>query len=175
MTERIDEMTVGELARVAGVTVRLLHHYDEIGLLRPAHVAANGYRYYRRAEAERLQEILALKAGGVPLDEIGAMLDGKDRLARLIAQAGHEGGELITLRAIVEEASELGANRVLDRLGLGDPSAQEDIDELRELLGAWRDAKASAWKAAVDWLVKGVLALLLVGIAVRLGVGDMLS
>ena len=75
----------------------------------------------------------------------------------------------------MEEASELGANRVLDRLGLGDPSAQEDIDELRELLGAWRDAKASAWKAAVDWLVKGVLALLLVGIAVRLGVGDMLS
>lgn len=99
----------------------------------------------------------------------------EDMLARLIAQAGHEGGELITLRAIVEEASELGANRVLDRLGLGDPSAQEDIDELRELLGAWRDAKASAWKAAVDWLVKGLLALLLVGIAVRLGVGDMLS
>lgn len=99
----------------------------------------------------------------------------EDMLARLIAQAGHEGGELITLRAIVEEASELAANRVLDRLGLGDPSAQEDIDELRELLGAWRDAKASAWKAAVDWLVKGVLALLLVGIAVRLGVGDMLS
>ena len=99
----------------------------------------------------------------------------EDMLARLIAQAGHEGGELITLRAIVEEASELGANRVLDRLGLGDPSAREDIDELRELLGAWRDAKASAWKAAVDWLVKGVLALLLVGISVRLGVGDMLS
>ena len=99
----------------------------------------------------------------------------EDMLARLIAQAGHEGGELITLRAIVEEASELGANRVLDRLGLGDPSAQEDIDELRELLGAWRDAKASAWKAAVDWLIKGVMALLLVGIAVRLGVGDMLS
>ena len=99
----------------------------------------------------------------------------EDMLARLIAQAGHEGGELITLRAIVEEASELGANRVLDRLGLGDPSAQEDIDELRELLGAWRDAKASAWKAAVDWLVKGVLALLLVGIAVRLGAADMLS
>ncbi len=99
----------------------------------------------------------------------------EDMLARLIAQASHEGGELITLRAIVEEASELGANRVLDRLGLGDASAQDDIDELRELLGAWRDAKASAWKAAVDWVVKGVLALLLVGIAVRLGVGELLS
>ena len=99
----------------------------------------------------------------------------EDMLARLIAQASHEGGELITLRAIVEEASELGANRVLDRLGLSDPSAQGDIDELRELLSAWRDAKASAWKAAVEWLVRGVLALLLVGIAVRLGVGEMVS
>ena len=99
----------------------------------------------------------------------------EDMLARLIAQAGHEGGELITLRAIVEEASELGANRVLDRLGLGDPEAQDDLGELRELLSAWRDAKSSAWKAAVDWAVKGILALLLVGIAVRLGVGEMLS
>jgi hypothetical protein len=44
---------------------------------------------------------------------------------------------------------------------------------LRELLSAWRDAKASAWKAAVEWLVRGVFALLLVGIAVRLGVGEM--
>ncbi len=99
----------------------------------------------------------------------------EDMLARLIAQAATEGGELITLRAIVEEASELGAKRVLDRLGLSDARAQDDIDELRELLSAWRDAKASAWKAAVEWLVRGVLALLLVGIAVRLGVGEMLS
>ncbi|WP_435200215.1 DUF6127 family protein [Qipengyuania sp. 902] len=99
----------------------------------------------------------------------------EDMLARLIAQAATEWGELITLRAIVEEASELGANRVLDRLGLSDARAQDDIDELRELLSAWRDAKASAWKAAVEWLVRGVLALLLVGIAVRLGVGEMLS
>ena len=44
------------------------------------------------------------------------------------------------LRAIVEEASEVGANRVLTRLGLSDPGAQDDIDELRELLRAWRDA-----------------------------------
>ena len=99
----------------------------------------------------------------------------EDMLARLIAQASTEGGELVTLRAIVEESSELGAKRVLDRLGLGDPGAQDDLDELRELLSAWRDAKASAWKAAVEWLVRGVLALLLVGIAVRLGAGEMLS
>lgn len=99
----------------------------------------------------------------------------EDMLARLIAQADAQGGDLVTLRAIVEESSELSAKRVLDRLGLGDPSAQDDIDELRELLSAWRDAKASAWKAAVEWLTRGVLAALLIGIAVRLGAGEMLG
>lgn len=103
------------------------------------------------------------------------MMMREDMLARLIAQANTQGGDFVTLRAIVEEASELGAKRVVDRLGLGDANAQDDLDELRELLSAWRDAKASAWKAAVDWLVRGILALLLVGIAVRLGVGEMLS
>ena len=99
----------------------------------------------------------------------------EDMLARLVAQAAAEGSEMVTLRAVVEEASELGAVRVLERLGLADESAQDDIDELRELLSAWRDAKASAWKAALEWVVRGVLALLLVGIAVRLGVWDTLS
>ena len=102
------------------------------------------------------------------------MMNREEMLTRLIAQADNAGGDLVTLRAIVEEASELGANRALDRLGLADPGAQDDIDELRELLSAWRDAKSSAWKAAIDWLVRGTLALLLVGIAVRLGVGEML-
>ena len=98
----------------------------------------------------------------------------EDMLAKLIAQATGEGGELTTLRAIVEEASEIGADRVLNRLGLGDTEAQDDISELRELLEAWRAAKASAWKASIEWLVRALLALLLIGIAVRLGAGDML-
>lgn len=96
-------------------------------------------------------------------------------LTRLIAQAAEEGAELVTLRAIVEEASEFGANRVLERIGLGDRQAQDDIDELRELLGAWRAAKASAWKAAIEWIVRGAMALLLIGIAVRLGFPGMLK
>ena len=99
----------------------------------------------------------------------------EDMLARLIAQADSEGSDLVTLRAIVEESSEVGAARALARLGLGDKRAQDDIDELRELLSAWRQAKASAWKAAVEWLVRGVLALLLVGIAVRLGMPGLLK
>ena len=93
----------------------------------------------------------------------------EDMLARLLAQAETEGSERLTLRAIVEEASDLGAARVLERMGLADETAHADLAELRELLQAWRDAKASAWKAVVDWVVRGVLALLLMGIAVRLG------
>jgi hypothetical protein len=96
-------------------------------------------------------------------------------LARLVAQAAGEGCDLVTLRAVVEEASELGANRVLARIGLGDDRAHEDLDELRELLGAWRAAKASAWKAAVEWAVRLALALLLIGIAVRLNVPGLLK
>ena len=98
-----------------------------------------------------------------------------EMLAGLLSQAAAEGGELVTLRAIVEEASELGAGRVLARIGLGDAGAEKDIDELRELLAAWRAAKASAWKAAVEWVVRGVFALLLIGIAVRLGFPGMLK
>ncbi|MGI9374605.1 MAG: DUF6127 family protein [Tsuneonella suprasediminis] len=99
---------------------------------------------------------------------------GREMLARLIAQAAGEGADLVTLRAMVEEASEAGAARALERLGLSDTGAQDDIDELRELLGAWRAAKQSAWKAAVQWLVRAVLALLLLGIAVRLGAMELL-
>jgi hypothetical protein len=96
-------------------------------------------------------------------------------LARLLAQAADEGGDLVTLRAVVEEASELGAERALQRLGLADPHAPQDLSELRDLLQAWRDAKASAWKAAIAWVVRGAFALLLMGIAWRLGVTELLK
>ena len=98
----------------------------------------------------------------------------ENMLAGLMAQAKQDGADLVTLRAIVEETSELAASRVLERLGLADETAQDDLDELRELLQAWRDAKSSAWKAVIDWTVRAVLALLLVGIALRLGVQELL-
>ena len=98
-----------------------------------------------------------------------------DMLAALLAQAAADGGELVTLRAIVEEASELGAGRVLQRIGLADEGAEKDIDALRELLAAWRAVKASAWKAALAWIARVVFALLLIGLAVRLGFPGMLK
>lgn len=88
-------------------------------------------------------------------------------LAQLIGQGRGEGADLTTLRAIVEEAGELGATRALTRLGLEDTAAQGDLKELRELLAAWRDAKRSALRAVLGWVIRMLLALVLVGMAVR--------
>jgi hypothetical protein len=101
-------------------------------------------------------------------------MNNADMLAQLIAQAADEGAELVTLRAIVEEASELGAQRVLCHIGLDDETASHDLTELRQLLRAWRDAKTTAWRTIVGWIVRGALALLLVGIAVRMGATELL-
>ena len=79
------------------------------------------------------------------------------------------------LRALIEEACETGAARALARLGLADEGAHKDMAELRELLGAWRDAKASARKAVIDWVVRGCLALVLIGLAVKLGLSGLVS
>ena len=95
-------------------------------------------------------------------------------LALLVAQAEGQGADMPTLRALIEEASEVGAERALAALGLKDEQARRDMDELRELLRAWRDAKRSAWNAVVSWAVRIALALLVAGIAVRVGVIDML-
>lgn len=97
-----------------------------------------------------------------------------DVIASLMMQATKEGAEIATLRAIIEETSELAADRALGRMGLADAGAEDDLGELRELLGAWREAKSSAWKAMIDWVIRAVLAMLLIGIAVRAGVWDLL-
>ena len=101
-------------------------------------------------------------------------MTGDDILERLIAQADARGADFADLRAVIEAASEAGTVRALDRMGLSDAGAQDDLRELRQLLSAWRDAKTSARKAVVDWVVRGCLALLLVGIAVKLGLGGLL-
>src|SRR5579871_2407109 len=67
--------TVGELAKLTGVTVRALHHYDEIGLVRPTSRSAAGYRLYDRADVLRLQHVVLLRELGLPLPDIAAVLD----------------------------------------------------------------------------------------------------
>jgi len=86
MTFGMKDLTVKQLAAISGVTVRTLHHYDDIGLLAPAYVGENGYRYYGRAEMLRLQRILFHRELGVPLGEIAALLDleGEDQIGVLL-------------------------------------------------------------------------------------------
>jgi DNA-binding transcriptional MerR regulator len=67
---------VGELARNTGMSVRALHHYDEIGLLKPSLRTAAGHRLYSRSDIERLQQIHSLRLMGMSLDETGRLLDG---------------------------------------------------------------------------------------------------
>ena len=62
--------SIVEVARLAGVSSRTLRHYDDVGLLPPAYVGSNGYRYYGRDELHRLQEVLVLRELGLPLDAI---------------------------------------------------------------------------------------------------------
>jgi len=79
--------TVKQLAELAKVSVRTLHYYDEIGLLKPAFIRQNGYRCYGRDELLRLQQILLYRELDMPLGNIGAILDrsGFDMTAALEA------------------------------------------------------------------------------------------
>jgi len=71
-------LTVNELAKSSGVSVRTLRHYHEIGLLEPALIGENGYRYYGRNEALRLRQILFWREVGAPLAQIARTLDRPD-------------------------------------------------------------------------------------------------
>jgi DNA-binding transcriptional MerR regulator len=82
--------TVGELSRLTRVTVRALHHYDEIGLCCPSARSAAGYRLYAEADVLRLHEVLLLRELGMPLADIAAAIDqagSRDELLRRHRQA----------------------------------------------------------------------------------------
>jgi DNA-binding transcriptional MerR regulator len=80
-----EHLTVGRVAELAGVTVRTLHHYDEIGLVRPSARTAAGYRAYGAGDVERLREVLAYRRLGFGLREIADLVDdpAADAVARL--------------------------------------------------------------------------------------------
>ena len=68
-------MNVGEVAALAGVTVRTLHHYDRIGLLSPSGRTSAGYRQYAPADLDRLHSVLLYRALGFSLEEVATLLD----------------------------------------------------------------------------------------------------
>jgi DNA-binding transcriptional MerR regulator len=77
-------LRIGEVARAAGLTVRTLHHYDEIGLLTPSHRTAAGYRLYDGRDVVRLQQIVSLRQLGLTLDEIRDFLARPDASAKRV-------------------------------------------------------------------------------------------
>lgn len=110
----MDSLSVGQLAARAGLTVRALHHYDAIGLLRPERTPA-GHRRYGAAEVERLQRITSLRALGVPLGDIGRVLDDGafDPAALLSRQRAALAAEAARLGALADRIDALG--RLLQR------------------------------------------------------------
>lgn len=81
------EYTVNEVAKMAGVTVKALHHYHKIGLLKPSNVTEAGYRLYGNRELERLQQILFYRELDFPLEQIArALADGPRRVEVLTEQ-----------------------------------------------------------------------------------------
>ena len=100
--------TVSQLAALSGVSVRALHHYDEMGLLKPAFIGSNGYRYYGREELLRLQQILFHRELGLSLDEIRRAIDtpGFDRAAALREHRAKLVAETARLRELLRTIDE---------------------------------------------------------------------
>ncbi len=120
--------TVGQVADVFGVTVRTLHHYDEIGLLVPSERSRAGYRLYTDEDLLRLQQVVVYRRLELSLDEIAALLaDGADAVTHLRRQREAVMTRLGELKDLVT-----AIDRALERQMSDQPATPE---ELRELFG----------------------------------------
>ena len=118
-------LKVGDLAKRTGLTVRALHHYDEIGLLRPSMRAASAHRRYSAADVARLQQIVSLRQLGFSLDEVRDCLDRPGfspaklvrmhatRLRERIAEQEALAARLDSLGALLGSAEEVSADEFL--------------------------------------------------------------
>ena len=116
---------IGELANATGLTVRTLHHYDEIGLLVPSERTQAGYRLYGDDDVRRLYEIRALRDLGIPLNEIPDALKGDVRatLARHLERVKHDLERQRRLQSLLQ--------RILDA---ADSASGEDYMEAIEAM-----------------------------------------
>jgi DNA-binding transcriptional MerR regulator len=146
--------TVSEVAQLAGVSVRTLHYYDEIGLLKPAAVSPSGYRLYSDADLERLQQILFFKELGFQLSAIQDILDHPD-FDRKQALEAHR-------KLLVEKMKRLQriidtVDRTLDALNGGRPMEATqifegfDMSEIEAHMKQYADEARERWgKERVD-------------------------
>ncbi len=157
---------VGELARLAGVSVRTLHHYDEVGLLRPSGRSAAGYRVYGDDDLARLQHILGYRELGFALDAIAGILDDPeldpvDHLRRQHALVMDRIGRLQQQLAAIEKTLEarqmgiqLNPEEMFEVFGEFDPAEHEA--ETQERWGdtdAYRESRRrTSSYSKTDWL-----------------------
>lgn len=85
--------TVKKLAKISGVSVRTLHWYDEVGLLKPAYHGSNGYRYYEEEQLLILQQILFFRELGFELKQIRKVL-GRTDFDKMVALSSHRPSRL---------------------------------------------------------------------------------
>jgi len=113
---------VKDVAEIAGISVRTLHHYDEIGLLAPSARSDSGYRLYSDDDLLRLQQIMVNRELGLPLEEIRRLLDdpGFDRRQALVAQRAE-----LTKRARQTDAMLRAVDAALARLDAPDGVEEE--------------------------------------------------
>src|SRR5262245_25978942 len=87
-----DLLSIGTFGLLSGLSVPTLRHYDEVGILKPAHVDPHtGYRRYRREQLPLAHEILALREVDLPIEEVRAVLDARDEAARAAILVAHKG------------------------------------------------------------------------------------
>lgn len=132
MTERAalgEALTVGQVAERFGVTVRTLHHYDELGLLRPSVRTGGGHRLYTTEDVERLYRLLALRGLGLPLDEIRSLLETGDGVAETVRR--HL--ERVERQAEALDGLRTRLVRLLAALDGGEDSSQRFLDALEAM------------------------------------------
>lgn len=168
MTETAPEKTtwtVGQVAERSGVTVRTLHHYDEIGLLRPSHRSASGYRLYTDADLVRLQHVVVYRRLGFSLEEVAVLLDDPDadvaahlrRQRAAVMSRLDELTELVTAidRALEAEVSGIQLTPEEQRELFGENFKEEYQSEARERWGdteAWRQSQErTSQYTKADW------------------------
>lgn len=159
------EYSIGQVARYAGVSVRTLRHYHQVGLLVPGGRSSAGYRRYRDSDLERLQRVLFYRELGFPLDEIVTILDDPgidpyEHLRRQRELLRHRIDRLGAMVAAVElamEATRMGISLTPEErfevFGPDDPA--QYADEVRERWGdtvAYRQSRQrTAGYTKQDW------------------------
>jgi DNA-binding transcriptional MerR regulator len=139
---------IGELARRTGLTVRTLHHYDEIGLLSPAQRSDGGHRVYDEADVQRLYRIVSLRSLGFPLDAIAQALDSQtfdareavdDHLRRLEVQIAQEQQLLDKLRMLRQRLDADDFLTTIEELTMREryysPEQLDQLEQRRQALG----------------------------------------